>query len=126
MEAFDRVVGWSRSRYKRKFTDSSVQTLRSMLTQIPEKPLTGPFEPFDRRESFPPLPEPAVRPGGEIVLDRKGKDTNREQDLRHSLTLEQKSPKENRDKRDSRLCSEQIVKVTKIPDLYTHTNSHRT
>lgn len=53
--AFDRAVSWAKTRYKRKFTISSVETLRSLLHCTDRAPVVEPLSAqFDT--DFPPLP----------------------------------------------------------------------
>ncbi|MGL5802998.1 MAG: hypothetical protein ACRCX7_10470, partial [Cetobacterium sp.] len=120
VDVFNRAVTWGRGRYKRRFTDTSVQTLRSMLRQIPKKPLASPLESFDCRESFPLLPESARCFGEELGSETHGKDGNGEDERGDLLISQQPSPKERREKRDSKRRSEQIVEITKIakPNTY--------
>ena len=54
-EALRVAVGWGRLRYKRKFTISSVKTLRELLTSPGEDPPSPAHRPMSP-EDFPPLP----------------------------------------------------------------------
>jgi len=54
VEAFDRAVSWAKTRYKRKFTATSVGTLRSLLHCTDRAPVVEPLSAqFDT--DFPPL-----------------------------------------------------------------------
>lgn len=91
-----------------------------MLTLIPKKQLTNSLDPLDCRESFPPVPEPIAGPSREKGLNnKKGEHSDGEQDWNGPLTLGKGSPKEKREIKHNRQCSEQIVGVTKLANLNT-------
>ena len=61
LEAYNRALKWSRARYGRKLTPSSIEMLRAMImttsSGAPSTASAG-FQP--QEEDFPPLPPPAV------------------------------------------------------------------
>lgn len=82
LESFNAAVYWSKARYKRKYTTSSAETLKSMLLKI--TPLTGTEAVPDTLspEDFPPLtacpsPPPPVAMGDtDTVESTQNRETN--------------------------------------------------
>ena len=118
IQVFNRAVTWSKTRYRKKFTASSAQTLKSMLTEMPKKSLTPLAESFNDPESFPPLkPSTQSVMGSYAGTVRENRGFGREGKARLSLTPTQAGPKGKRGERNLKQHAEQTVEVPMVTDL---------